>query len=203
MMNLNELGATSVSFNTIVIQKLTILFGDLFFYFGIWRLASMLKSKTAENFVLLSTFLLPGILIMDHIHFGYHGFLYGLLILSFAEIFRGKDFLGMLIYCLLVNLNTEFVVFWPAFLLYFFKHFCFERIGEAPAKFRFSRFLAILIMIAAVSSLAFLPYIYSGKLWQVYEKICQNSGLFNSSIQPNISIIFVFLDNICKKSNQP
>lgn len=88
MNELSVLGNANLDWQIIMLQKVTVIFADIFLYLAILRLAAMLKSKTAENFVILSTFLLPGILILDHIEFGYNGFLYGILILSFSELFR-------------------------------------------------------------------------------------------------------------------
>jgi alpha-1,3-glucosyltransferase len=53
-----------------------------------FRYAKYFGNKYVNWVVVGSLFLHPGLIIVDHIHFQYNGFLYGILILSIVEAKR-------------------------------------------------------------------------------------------------------------------
>lgn len=88
---------------TVVFQRLTVIASDLVLYFALKRYRPItihalllmdlryVQSFGNRNLHLLvagSLLMHPGLLIVDHMHFQYNGFLYGILILSIVEAKR-------------------------------------------------------------------------------------------------------------------
>ena len=65
-------------------QRTTVILTELVLVYALHRYVetSPISTKRAARAAALSILLSPGLLIIDHIHFQYNGFMYGLLILS-------------------------------------------------------------------------------------------------------------------------
>ena len=99
---------TYSSFETVMFQRLSVIISEFVFYFGVCRyetfkqvsldcrlmrfllrlLNSMNVPKKHHDKLLILTFLNPGILFVDHIHFQYNAFLYGIQLFSIASFFE-------------------------------------------------------------------------------------------------------------------
>ncbi|KAJ1343682.1 hypothetical protein BSLG_001757 [Batrachochytrium salamandrivorans] len=91
MLLLDNLGYSS--FETILFQRLTVMATEAIFFAGVIRLLHAMKvpRKNFEMFLAL-VFLNPGILFVDHIHFQYNAFMYGIQLFSIAFMFEvGAD----------------------------------------------------------------------------------------------------------------
>eukprot|EP00752_Nemacystus_decipiens_P002051 g1964.t1 len=68
-----------------------------------------------------------GLLMVDHVHFQYNGFLLGLLLLSMGLIKQGKVLAGGAAFACLLMLKHLFLSLAPLYFVYLLRHFCFER----------------------------------------------------------------------------
>jgi len=80
--------------------------------------------------VLILILLNPALLIVDHMHFQYNGFLLGIYVLSLAMIRCGQELLGACIFIVLLNFKHIFLYVAPAYFVYFLSRYCF--IPELP-----------------------------------------------------------------------
>ncbi|CAZ84824.1 unnamed protein product [Tuber melanosporum] len=87
MLDVRNLGYDSVQ--TVYFQRSSVMFTELLLLYALQKHLPLCplkfdpeSSKRPAHAVALSIFLSPGFLIVDHIHFQYNGFLYGVLILS-------------------------------------------------------------------------------------------------------------------------
>jgi alpha-1,3-glucosyltransferase len=89
---------------TILFQRLSVILTDLVFAAGALSAARSLKhtagriAPTAETTVVLLLVCNSGLFLVDHIHFQYNGFLFGLLLLSIGALLQGSCLAGE-IYC--------------------------------------------------------------------------------------------------------
>jgi len=80
------------------------------------------KALTAACLVLLQ----PGLLIVDHVHFQYNGFLLGCLLLVLSAVQARMDKTAAALFVLLVCLKHTFLVLAPVLAVYFFRHYCMQ-----------------------------------------------------------------------------
>ena len=89
---------------TILYQRLTVILTDLVFAAGalktansLWRVKSSSSSGPAPSKEAVLVLLLvcnSGLFIVDHIHFQYNGFLFGILLLSVGAVLEGSFLTG-------------------------------------------------------------------------------------------------------------
>ncbi|RAR08138.1 glycosyltransferase family 57 protein [Stemphylium lycopersici] len=80
LLNVKDLGYDS--WQTVYFQRTTVIVTELVLVYALHLYVKTSKSKVTAHAAALSVLLSPGLLIIDHIHFQYNGFLYGILILS-------------------------------------------------------------------------------------------------------------------------
>jgi alpha-1,3-glucosyltransferase len=66
----------------------------------------------------------PNLLVLDHVHFQYNGFLLGISLLSIAALRGERNFLGALIFACLLNFKHIFLYAAPLYTIYLFKRHC-------------------------------------------------------------------------------
>lgn len=73
---------------TVIFQRMTVILSELVLYWALRRYQRHFGDKHIHWLIAGSIFMHPGLFIVDHIHFQYNGFLYGILILSIVEAKR-------------------------------------------------------------------------------------------------------------------
>ncbi|KAH9467910.1 hypothetical protein Pst134EA_011530 [Puccinia striiformis f. sp. tritici] len=73
-----------------------------------------------------SLYLHPGIIIVDHIHFQYNGFLLGILLWSIWAAREKKFCLSALLFASLLNFKHIFIYLSPPYLIYLLRGYCIE-----------------------------------------------------------------------------
>lgn len=76
---------------TVIFQRMTVILSELVLYWALRRYQRHFGDKHIHWLIAGSIFMHPGLLIVDHIHFQYNGFLYGILILSIVEAKRVSE----------------------------------------------------------------------------------------------------------------
>lgn len=102
----------------------------------------------------------PMLLIVDHMHFQYNGFLLGLLLLSIAFLMEGRDLAGGLMFAVLLCFKHLFAVAAPVYLVYLLRHYCWGR-GLLKGFFQFS---VMGTAVVAVFAAAYGPFVYHGQV---------------------------------------
>jgi alpha-1,3-glucosyltransferase len=80
--------------------------------------------------VVALTFLNPGCFLLDHVHFQYNGFLYGLFLASLAFICKGWFLSGAAVFAALLMLKHLFVYVAPAYFVYLLRVYCNANLHE-------------------------------------------------------------------------
>lgn len=128
---------------TLVYQRLTVIASDAVLYGGIrmvtwsWPRSGTVETEWSNVKVLLVTaltFLNPGLLLVDHIHFQYNGFLLGILLASIALIRAGYDLAGAFLFALLLNFKHIFLYIAPVYFVYLLRHYCCTPANDDTAK---------------------------------------------------------------------
>ena len=158
---------------------------------------SPLGSRKSSHAAALSVFLSPGLLIIDHIHFQYNGFLYGILILS---IVLARDRRGLLpsgvLFAVLLCLKHIYLYLAPAYFVYLLRVYCVDFRFTFP-KIRIFNSLKLGIAIIMVFALAFAPFVYWGQMEQLLRRLFPFSrGLCHAYWAPNVWAMYSFTDRV-------
>ncbi|XP_048838571.1 probable dolichyl pyrophosphate Glc1Man9GlcNAc2 alpha-1,3-glucosyltransferase [Brienomyrus brachyistius] len=188
---------------TVLFQRLSVIFTDLIFIYAVKECCKCVQDKkgtknTLENprFVLAVLLLCNfGLLIVDHIHFQYNGFLFGLLLLSVARHFQGRHLEGAFLFSVLLNLKHIYLYIAPAYGIYLLRSFCF--IQDNPDRsikwrnFSIVRLVELAVIVCSVFVLSFGPFIALGQFPQVVSRLFPfKRGLCHAYWAPNFWALY-------------
>ncbi|XP_034406708.1 probable dolichyl pyrophosphate Glc1Man9GlcNAc2 alpha-1,3-glucosyltransferase isoform X1 [Cyclopterus lumpus] len=196
-----------VSQNTLLFQRLSVVFTDLLFIYAARECCRCVQEPKGPRDVLsrpsfvLAVLLLWnfGLLIVDHIHFQYNGFMFGFLLLSVAKHLQHKHLQGALLFSVLLNLKHIYLYVAPAYGVYLLRSYCFTQDHSGGSvswrSFRPLRLLALGSIVASVCALSFGPFIAMGQLPQVLSRLFPfKRGLCHAYWAPNAWALYNVLD---------
>lgn len=177
--------------------------GYLFTYVC-WALADFLAcryvntvhpaNKSLAHIASLSILLSPGLLIIDHIHFQYNGFLYGILILSIVWARKQSTLLySGIAFAALLCLKHIYLYLSLAWFVYLLRAYCLSpryqpQIGNT---------IKLGVSVVAIFALAFGPFAYWNQLLQLKDRLFPFSrGLTHAYWAPNIWAMYAFTDRL-------
>ena len=155
-----------------------------------------LSEQRLSHAAALSILLSPGLLIIDHIHFQYNGFMYGILVLSLALARKQTTILysGMLFACLLC-LKHIYLYLAPAYFVYLLRAYCLGK--KSIFDIRYLNCIKLGGSLAIIFGVAFGPYIYWGQLDQLFSRLFPFSrGLCHAYWAPNVWALYSFTDRV-------
>ncbi|XP_050443725.1 probable dolichyl pyrophosphate Glc1Man9GlcNAc2 alpha-1,3-glucosyltransferase [Adelges cooleyi] len=192
MLSIHNLNYSSKA--TIVFQRLSIIITDVVLFYGSQRCArcvtSMVLSKNRkkkncdENETFVEILLIANVtlLLLDHIHFQYNGFLFGILLISISHILKGENYRGAFWFSVLLNFKHIYLYLAPAYFLFLLKHFCLTQSKGIALR----RLSTLAIIVLAVFGLSFGPFVLNGELFQVLHQLFPfKRGLSHAYWAPN------------------
>ncbi|XP_068436437.1 dolichyl pyrophosphate Glc1Man9GlcNAc2 alpha-1,3-glucosyltransferase isoform X2 [Clinocottus analis] len=195
------------SHNTLLFQRLTVVFTDLLLVYGARECCRCVQEPKDQRDVLsrpsfvLAVLLLWnfGLLLVDHIHFQYNGFLFGFLLLSVAKHLQHRHLQGALLFSVLLNLKHIYLYVAPAYGVYLLRSYCFtqdHRDGSVSWRsFSPVRLLALGSIVVSVCAVSFGPFIAMGQLPQVLSRLFPfKRGLCHAYWAPNAWALYSALD---------
>ncbi|KAF4009610.1 hypothetical protein G4228_000887 [Cervus hanglu yarkandensis] len=139
MLNVRNLNYSSS--RTLLFQRFSVIFTDALFVYAVHECCKCIDGKKAGKELtekpkfILSVLLLWnfGLLIVDHIHFQYNGFLSGLMLLSIARFFQKRHMEGAFLFAVLLHFKHIYLYVAPAYGVYLLRSYCFT--ANKPGKF--------------------------------------------------------------------
>ncbi|CAI0447604.1 unnamed protein product [Linum tenue] len=157
--------------------------------YGIYRLTRKLEAKKRVAMWILVIWS-PALVIVDHMHFQYNGFLLGLLMLSISYLQDGRDVMGGFLFAVLLCFKHLFAVAGPVYFVYLLRHYC--RGGLLKG---LGRLAAMGTVVVAVFAAAFGPFFYHGQIQQVISRMFPfGRGLCHAYWAPNFWVFYIILD---------
>jgi alpha-1,3-glucosyltransferase len=152
--------------------------------------------KRTAHAAALSILLSPGLLIIDHIHFQYNGFLYGVLLLSLILARKQSTLLPSgLLFTALLFLKHIYLYLAPAYFIYLLRVYCLG--PRSIFQIRFRNAIKLSTSVLSVSGAALGPFLYWGQIEQLLGRLFPFSrGLCHAYWAPNIWAIYSFTDRI-------
>ncbi|XP_043267064.1 probable dolichyl pyrophosphate Glc1Man9GlcNAc2 alpha-1,3-glucosyltransferase [Venturia canescens] len=192
MLNIDNLNYASNE--TVLFQRATVIISDLVLAYGVKELGKG-HCKSIDSFVILTFLTLcnVGLLIVDHIHFQYNGFLLGLLLLSIARVSenpsRGRILMGAVFFAVLLNLKHIYLYVVPAYIVWLLKWYCLRDNSF------FKRFIALGSSVLCVLAISFGPFV--SQLPQVISRLFPfKRGLVHAYWAANTWALYIGVDKI-------
>lgn len=152
--------ADAPPFAHLLYLRLTVAFSDLLLLTSILLLARDARQRRRPFLALVLVLWSPALIVVDHIHFQYNGFLMGLLLLSLYFLEQGRDLAGGLVFAALLCSKHLFLVAAPVYFVYLFRHFCCGRSVVRGV----GRLVLMGAAVAIVFIAAFAPFVYYGQV---------------------------------------
>ncbi|KAL9104984.1 MAG: hypothetical protein Q9163_000156 [Psora crenata] len=169
------------SWQTIYFQRTTVIAADLVLAYALHKYiqTSPQALQKASHAVAISVLLSPALLIIDHIHFQYNGFLYGILILSMVSLRKQSTMLiGGGLFAVLLCLKHIYLYLAPAYFVYLLRVYCLSQ--KSLLRIRFGNSIELALELTLVFGSAFGPFWYWGQIEQTVSSthcIHASSGL--------------------------
>jgi len=180
---------------TTLYQHITVIVTDLVYFLGVYRFAKTFGDVEKGWFVTFLCALNPGLFIVDHIHFQYNGFLFGILLLSIAEMRQGRDLIGGILFAVLLNFKHIYAYLAPAYFFYLFRHYCFSDLTFRS--FKIVNFLALGSAVIIVFAASFGPFIFHNQVGNVLGRLFPfKRGLTHAYWAANFWALYLFIDRV-------
>ena len=218
MLEVNNLNYTS--WQTVYFQRATVIAADSALVFALYKYdrhvlikpvmltevyryiqTSPLALQKASHAVAISILLSPALLIIDHMHFQYNGFLYAILILSIVCLRKQSTMLtGGGLFATLLCLKHIYLYLSPAYFVYLLRVYCLSQ--KSIFRIRFGNCLKLATVLLFIFGSAFGPFWYWGQLDQMLARLFPFSrGLCHAYWAPNVWSMYSFMDRVTVYGN--
>ncbi|XP_059636796.1 probable dolichyl pyrophosphate Glc1Man9GlcNAc2 alpha-1,3-glucosyltransferase [Cornus florida] len=175
--------------SVIIFQRVSVIVSDTVMIYGVYRLTQNLESRKRILIWVLIVWS-PGLLIVDHLHFQYNGFLLGILLLSLSWLEEGKDLMGGFVFAVLLCFKHLFAVAAPVYFVYLLRHYCSGGVVRG-----FGRLVMMGAAVVAVFMAAYGPFVYYGEIQQVFQRMFPfGRGLCHAYWAPNFWVFYIIFD---------
>ncbi|XP_065739302.1 dolichyl pyrophosphate Glc1Man9GlcNAc2 alpha-1,3-glucosyltransferase isoform X6 [Phocoena phocoena] len=207
MLNVRNLNYSSS--RTLLFQRFSVIFTDTLFVYAVHECCKCIDGKKAGRELtekpkfILSVLLLWnfGLLIVDHIHFQYNGFLSGLMLLSIARLFQKRHKEGAFLFAVLLHFKHIYLYVAPAYGVYLLRSYCFTANKPDGSirwnSFSFLRLISLGLIVFLVSALSLGPFLALNQLPQVFSRLFPfKRGLCHAYWAPNFWALYSALDKV-------
>ncbi|KAK2594532.1 glycosyl transferase [Conoideocrella luteorostrata] len=186
------------SWQTVYFQRSTVIATELLAVYALQLHidSTRLASKRAAQVAALSIFLSPGLLIIDHIHFQYNGFMYGILLWSLV-LARCKSTLlqSGLIFAALLCFKHIYLYLAPAYFVFLLRTYCLS--AKSRVHIKFSNCIKLGLGVISIFTAAFGPFAAMGQIPQLLSRLFPFSrGLCHAYWAPNVWALYSLADRV-------
>ncbi|XP_065793150.1 dolichyl pyrophosphate Glc1Man9GlcNAc2 alpha-1,3-glucosyltransferase isoform X2 [Muntiacus reevesi] len=214
MLNVHNLNYSSS--RTLLFQRFSVIFTDALFVYAVHECCKCIDGKKAGKELtekpkfILSVLLLWnfGLLIVDHIHFQYNGFLSGLMLLSIARFFQKRHMEGAFLFAVLLHFKHIYLYVAPAYGVYLLRSYCFTANKPDGSirwnSFSFVRLISLGLIVFLVSAVSLGPFLALNQLPQVFSRLFPfKRGLCHAYWAPNFWALYSALDKVLSVIGMP
>ncbi|ELT88001.1 hypothetical protein CAPTEDRAFT_4725 [Capitella teleta] len=195
---------------TVLFQRLSVIISDGVFMYASFRYCKYYSKRSrnaefvfglSENGFSLSLLLAAncGLLILDHIHFQYNGFLFGVLLLSIVNICEGQHIRGAFWFSVLLHLKHIYVYLAPAYFIFLLRS-CFKNSKDGRIlwmSLSFKKLISLGFVVIMTSALSLGPFIYMNQLPQLISRLFPfKRGLCHAYWAPNFWALYNLADKM-------
>ncbi|KAL8759886.1 MAG: hypothetical protein Q9199_000451 [Rusavskia elegans] len=186
------------SWQAVYFQRTTVILAEslLIYALNCYVRSSPQSAKQTSYAAALSILLSPALLIIDHVHFQYNGFLYGILVLSLVCARKQSGHLSSgLMFALLLCFKHIYLYLAPAYFVYLLRVYCLGSMSRLSVHWGNSLKLGSGLVIIFGS--IFGPFLYWRQLDQLLSRLFPFArGLCHAYWAPNIWSMYSFTDRV-------
>ncbi|KAF8165457.1 glucosyltransferase [Crassisporium funariophilum] len=185
--------------SVIAYQRSTVILTELVLGVVLLRFIRGSLDPPLQRIVSASIFLHPGFLIVDHIHFQYNGFMYGILLCSILMARNGNKLASGVLFAILLNFKHIYMYLAPAYFVYLLRSFCLSPTGQVQIK----NFLSLANAVIAVFVVSLGPFVLMGQIPQLLSRLFPfTRGLNHAYWAPNFWALVTAADRVFLKYAQ-
>jgi alpha-1,3-glucosyltransferase len=184
------------SWQTIYFQRASVILSELLLIYALHNFVQTAAVKKTAHAAALAVLLSPGLLIIDHIHFQYNGFLYGILILSISYAQNPDTLLRSgLLFAALLCFKHIYLYLAPAYFVYLLRAYCLR--PRSLFAIQWLNCIKLGAGIVAIFAAAFGPFAAWGQMPQLLSRLFPFSrGLCHAYWAPNVWAMYSFTDRV-------
>ncbi|KAF5394567.1 Alpha-1 3-glucosyltransferase [Paragonimus heterotremus] len=209
-----------VSQNTVIFQRCSVISTEFLIFFALWRQCAVLSGNAnnvmKRRFLSTAMFLAFnfGLFVIDHIHFQYNGFLFGILFLSGAFLVDENYVMAAACFTVLLNMKHIFIYVAPVYVVFILFNYClceFEFIttnrllapSNRPLWLSATKLVKVGTTVLAVTFLSFGPFLSEDQLRQIFARLFPfERGLTHAYWAPNVWAVYNALEKLlCSFNN--
>ncbi|KZT71580.1 glycosyltransferase family 57 protein [Daedalea quercina L-15889] len=184
------------AWSVIAFQRSTVIVTELVLGAVLLRFARGAVDRTTQRIISASLFLHPGFLIVDHIHFQYNGFMFGILLWSILMAREDNKLASGLLFAVLLNFKHIYMYLAPAYFIYLLRSFCLAPSGALLP----TRFISLANVVIAVFFVSLGPFLLMGQLPQLLSRLFPfTRGLNHAYWAPNVWALVTAADRVLLK----
>lgn len=181
------------SWSVIAYQRTTVIITELVLGVAVLRFIRGSVDPSTQRIISALLFLHPGFLIVDHIHFQYNGFMFGILLWSILMARNGNKLASGILFAVLLNFKHIYMYLAPAYFVYLLRSFCVSSSGQLEIK----NFLSLANAVIVVFVVSFGPFILMGQIPQVLSRLFPfTRGLNHAYWAPNAWALVTAADRV-------
>lgn len=186
------------SWQTVYFQRATVIATELLLVYALQLFidSTLLPSRRAAQVAALSVMLSPGLLLIDHIHFQYNGFMYGILLWSLV-LARCKSTLlqSGLVFAALLCFKHIYLYLAPAYFVFLLRTYCLST--KSYFQIKFLNCVKLGLGILSIFAAAFGPFALMGQIPQLLSRLFPFSrGLCHAYWAPNVWALYSLADRV-------
>ncbi|KZT62915.1 glycosyltransferase family 57 protein [Calocera cornea HHB12733] len=162
---LNNLGYAAWS--CVAYQRWTVIISELVMAAALLRFVRSSSDPSLQRVISASLFLHPGFIIVDHIHFQYNGFMYGILLWSILAARNGQLLKSGILFAVLLNFKHIYMYIAPAYFVYLLRAYCFNPRGS----FLIQNFIKLGASVAGIFAVSLGPFLAMGQIPQLLSRL--------------------------------
>ncbi|KAG9055066.1 glycosyl transferase [Serendipita sp. 407] len=184
------------AWTVIAYQRSTVIVSELVMAFALsWFVRRSLRPDL-QRIISASLYFHPGFLIVDHIHFQYNGFLFGILLWSILMARNNQKLLSGVLFAILLNFKHIYMYIAPAYFIYLLRSYCMDPSGSISIP----SFIRLAQSVIAVFAVSFGPFIWLRQISQVLSRLFPfTRGLNHAYWAPNFWALITALDRVLLK----
>lgn len=166
---------------------------------------------STQRLLLLSVFTHPGLLIVDHIHFQYNGFLFGVLFLALWAARTHRPLVCALAFASLLQLKHIYMYMAPAFFVYLLRGYMLPTMPTSASSVSAALDRTIKLGSATLAPFiaGFLPFILdalrepsTNVLYAIFARLFPfHRGLMHAYWAPNVWALYAALDRVLLRAH--
>ncbi|KZT12805.1 glycosyltransferase family 57 protein [Laetiporus sulphureus 93-53] len=181
------------AWSVVAYQRTTVILTELVMGAALLRFIRGAVDPSTQRIISASLFLHPGFLIVDHIHFQYNGFMFGILLWSILMARNDNKLASGLLFAILLNFKHIYMYLAPAYFIYLLRSFCLSPSGELlPVRFISLANAVILVFLVSIG-----PFLLMGQLPQLLSRLFPfTRGLNHAYWAPNVWALVTATDRV-------